>query len=141
MAIESRRSFIKIIPFVGVGLLAACSEKPKTAVVAAASPAPVAAPTAPPAVAAVPAAAAPAPAIGSLPMVAADDATAVALGYSPDATKVDKAKYVQHVEGTKCGNCSLFQGTAGNPSGGCPLFPGKQVSSGGWCSAYVKKVS
>lgn len=132
MAIDTRRSFIKIIPFVGVGLLAACSEKPKAAAEAAPTPAP--APMPAPAVAA-----APAPAAGALPMVAADDATAVALGYSPDANKVDKAKYAQRVDGTNCGNCNLFQGAAASASGGCPLFPGKQVSANGWCSAYVKK--
>ena len=102
-------------------------------------PAPAPAPAAPP-VAAAPPAATPAPDTSSLPMVAADDPTAVSLGYSADSTKVDKTKYSQHVDGTKCGNCNLYQGAAGSASGPCPLYPGKQVSSSGWCSAYVKKI-
>ena len=92
----------------------------------AATPAPAAAPAAPAA---------------NLPMVAADDPTAVSLGYNSDETKVDKTKYAQHVAGTHCGNCSLFQGAAGAASGPCPLFPGKQVNANGWCSAYVKKAA
>jgi len=139
MAIDTRRRFIKIIPFVGIGLLAACSEKPKAAAPVAAAPPPAPAPAAPPpAVAAAPATAA--PATGTLPMVAADDPTTTSLGYVADASKANKAKFAQYVDGAKCGNCSLFQGAAGSASGGCPLFRGKQVSANGWCSAYVKKV-
>ena len=71
-------------------------------------------------------------------MVSAADPQAVALGYNPDATKIDKAKYPKYASGQACSNCALFQGGAA-ASGACPLFAGKQVSSKGWCSAYNKK--
>ena len=140
MIAKTRRQFVQIFPLVGLGLLAGCGDK-KPAAVAAAPAAPPPAPTPTPAPS--PAAAAPAPAApaANLPMVAADDATAVSLGYVGDETKVDKTKYAQHVAGTKCANCSLYQGAAGSASGPCPLFPGKAVSANGWCSAYVKKAA
>ena len=67
------------------------------------------------------------------------DAQAAALGYTPDATKADKAKYPKYAAGQACGNCALYQGAAGSASGPCPIYAGKAVSAKGWCSAYVKK--
>lgn len=140
MIVKTRRQFVQIFPLVGLGLIAGCGDKKPAAVAATPSPAPAAAPLPAPApVAAAPAA--PAAPAANLPMVAADDATAVSLGYVSDESKVDKAKYAQHVAGTKCSNCSLYQGAAGSASGPCPLFPGKLVSANGWCSAYVKKAA
>jgi hypothetical protein len=72
-------------------------------------------------------------------MVAETDPQATALGYKPDAAKIDKTKQPKYAAGQVCGNCALFQGAAGAAAGGCPLFAGKQVSSKGWCSAYAKK--
>lgn len=72
-----------------------------------------------------------------LPHLAETDATAVALGYKEDATKVDAAKYAQHKAGQNCANCKFFSGTAG--FGPCQLFPGKAVNAKGWCSAYAAK--
>lgn len=71
-------------------------------------------------------------------MVSPADPQAVALGYNPDASKVDKAKYPKYAAPQACGNCALYQGGAA-ANGACPLFAGKQVSSKGWCSAYNKK--
>ncbi len=73
------------------------------------------------------------------PMVAENDPTAVALGYVPDATKANKAKYPQYKPGDVCGNCKLFQGKPTDASGPCPLFAGKNVSTKGWCSAHAAK--
>jgi hypothetical protein len=73
------------------------------------------------------------------PMVAESDANATALGYKPEASKVDKTKFPKFAAGQNCGSCALFQGKAGDAAGNCPLFAGKQVSSAGWCSAYAKK--
>ena len=145
MIAKTRRQFVQIFPLVGLGLLAGCGDQ-KPASVAATPAAPAPPPPAPapaPAPVAAAATATPAPAApaGNLPMVAADDATAVSLGYVSDETKVDKVKYAQHVAGNRCGNCALFQGAASAASGPCPLFPGKQVSAAGWCSAYVKKAA
>jgi hypothetical protein len=73
------------------------------------------------------------------PMVDPKDAQAAALGYVPDATKVDKAKFKNFAAGQQCSTCQLFQGKAGAAAGGCPLFAGKNVASTGWCSAWAKK--
>ena len=67
------------------------------------------------------------------------DATAVALGYVADASRVDKVKYTKFADGQACGNCALYQGVGGAASGMCPLFAGKQVSAQGWCASYAKK--
>lgn len=72
-------------------------------------------------------------------MVSEKDPTAVALGYTPDATKVDTKKYPKYAAGQKCANCQLYTGKPGDPAGGCGIFPGKLVAANGWSSAYVKK--
>ena len=74
-----------------------------------------------------------------LPIVAATDAQAKALGYVADATMADKAKFPKFAACQQCGTCALYQGKAGAASGPCPLFAGKQVAAKGWCSAYAKK--
>lgn len=77
--------------------------------------------------------------MAAAPMVAETDASAKGLGYVPDTTKADAAKYPKHAAAQMCGNCALFQGKPADAAGGCPLFAGKQVSAKGWCSAYAKK--
>ena len=72
-------------------------------------------------------------------LVSEKDPTAVALGYSSDATKVDAKRFPKYAAGQKCGNCQLYTGKATDASGGCGIFPGKAVAASGWCSAYVKK--
>ena len=67
------------------------------------------------------------------------DPQAVALGYTPDATKADKAKYPKYAPGQACGTCALYQGKAGDAAGPCPLYAGKAVAAKAWCSAWVKK--
>jgi len=67
------------------------------------------------------------------------DPQATALGYSPDATKVNKAKFPKYAAPEACGNCALYQGVAGAASGPCPIYAGKVVQAKGWCSAYTKK--
>jgi len=74
-----------------------------------------------------------------MPHVDENDATAQALGYKNDATKVDRKKFAKHQPGQTCSNCQLYQGKPKEAWGPCPIFPGKQVSAKGWCSAYVKK--
>jgi High potential iron-sulfur protein len=73
------------------------------------------------------------------PMLAETDATAVALGYKADATKVDKVKFPKFVAGSNCINCALYQAKPADAAGLCPLFAGKQVAGKGWCSAWAKK--
>ena len=67
------------------------------------------------------------------------DPLAVSLGYAPDATKVDKAKYPKYAAGQTCGSCALYQGKAGAATGVCGALGGKLVAAKGWCSAYAKK--
>jgi hypothetical protein len=74
-----------------------------------------------------------------LPHLTPDDATAKALAYVEDTTKVDAAKFPNHKPTQECVNCNFYQGAAGSEFGPCTLFPGKAVHGKGWCSAYVAK--
>lgn len=67
------------------------------------------------------------------------DPQAVALGYSPDASKTDVKKYPNYAAGRSCDGCVLFQGKTGDSSGGCAVFGNKLVANKGWCSAWTKK--
>jgi hypothetical protein len=73
------------------------------------------------------------------PLVDPKDPQAQALGYTPDATKADKAKYPKYAPGQDCAGCALYQGKAGAASGPCPLYGGKSVLAKAWCSAWVKR--
>ena len=69
------------------------------------------------------------------------DATAAALGYVADASRVDKVKYTKYADGQACSNCALYQGAGGAASGLCPLFAGKQVLAQAWCASYARKAT
>lgn len=71
--------------------------------------------------------------------LSATDPTAIALGYVPDASTVDVAKWPNKANGEQmCSNCLLF--AAGDDGlGKCNIFPGKLVNSQGWCSAWAGK--
>jgi hypothetical protein len=73
------------------------------------------------------------------PLVDPKDPQAMALGYTADAAKVDKAKYPKYAPGQACAGCALYQGKAGDAAGPCPLYAGKAVAAKAWCSAWVKK--
>lgn len=143
---STRRRFIEIMPFVGVGFIAACSPKVETPAPSVSAPPP---PPAPPVAAApapepAPASPAPAPAAqatttAAMPMVDEKAAQALALGYVADASRADKAKFAVWAAGRQCNGCALYQGKAGESAGPCPLFAGKQVAAKGWCSSWVKK--
>jgi High potential iron-sulfur protein len=75
----------------------------------------------------------------ALPMLDVNDATAKALGYVVDTTKVDAKKYPQHKKEQKCSNCTLYTGKATDKAGPCTLFPGKQVAGDGWCVSWAAK--
>ncbi|MBV8742902.1 MAG: high-potential iron-sulfur protein [Sinobacteraceae bacterium] len=74
-----------------------------------------------------------------LPHLDPSDPTAKALGYTEDASKVDKSKFPAFKAGAKCGNCNFFQGTTGY--GPCQIFPGKSVNSNGWCASHSPKAT
>jgi hypothetical protein len=71
--------------------------------------------------------------------VAVTDTLAVSLGYTEDATKVDKAKYPNFKAGQKCSGCRFFQGTAGQAYGPCQIFVPKDVNANGWCLSFQPK--
>ncbi len=83
------------------------------------------------------AAATPAPA--ALVELKPDEPTAKALGYNPDATKVDPKANPTHKPDQKCANCLQYPDKNATPVGKCNLFPGKLVKVGGWCKVYVKR--
>ncbi|MGA9334529.1 MAG: high-potential iron-sulfur protein [Rudaea sp.] len=68
----------------------------------------------------------------------ATDATAKALGYVEDASKVDKAKFPTYKPGDVCSTCNFYTGGK-TGFGPCQLYPGKSVNAKGWCSGYAKK--
>lgn len=74
-----------------------------------------------------------------LPHLTLDDATAKALGYVEDSSKVDAAKFPAHKPGQECDKCSFYQGAAGSEYAACTLFPGKAVHAKGWCSGFAAK--
>jgi hypothetical protein len=73
-------------------------------------------------------------------MVGEKDPTAVALGYTPDTTKVDARKFPRHTPAQSCRNCQLYAGKPADAVGACTIFTGKMVAATGWCSAHVPKV-
>jgi|CXWL01.1.fsa_nt_gi hypothetical protein len=74
-----------------------------------------------------------------LPELTETDPTAAALGYKPDTSTVDVAKYPNHKPEQICGNCNLAQGNPTDALRPCAIFPGKLVKNKGWCAAYVAK--
>src|SRR5437660_12374289 len=61
------------------------------------------------------------------------DAQAQSLGYKPDATKVDKAKFAKHVPGQNCANCTFYQGKLTAARGACLIFAGERLAAmGAW---------
>jgi hypothetical protein len=67
------------------------------------------------------------------------DATALAVGYKNDATKVDAKKFTTFAAGRVCSGCQLFQGKPTDAWAPCAIVGGKQVNAKGWCSAWIKK--
>ena len=74
-----------------------------------------------------------------LPHLSDTDPTAKALGYTEDASKVDKSKFPSYKPGAHCGNCNFFQGKSGDTYGPCQIFPGKAVNAAGWCASHSPK--
>jgi hypothetical protein len=143
---ESRRKFVKLLgqgsvllPILG---LEACSKPQATA---SAASAPSSAPERPLATAmdaeAGQTASSTQAASGSdLPHISADDPAARAVGFSLDASKVDRARYPEHLKGQVCRKCVQFKGGPTDPWGPCMVFAGKQVPAGGWCTSFAARV-
>jgi hypothetical protein len=66
------------------------------------------------------------------------DAIAKAIGYVPDASKVDQKKFKQFKAGQNCSNCTLY--TKSNEGWGkCTMIQSGLVAAQGWCGSYSKK--
>jgi len=78
-------------------------------------------------------------AAAGLPALDPKDPTAAALGFVPDATKVDAKANPTYKPTQKCGNCAQYQGKAGDATAGCNIFAGKSVPVGGWCKVWAQK--
>jgi len=78
-------------------------------------------------------------AAAGLPLLDPKDPTAQALGFVPDASKVDATANPTYKSTQKCGTCAQFQGKAGDASAGCNIFAGKSVPAGGWCKVWAQK--
>jgi hypothetical protein len=78
-------------------------------------------------------------AAAGLPPLDPADPTAQALGFVPDATKVNAAANPTYKPTQKCGTCAQFQGKPTDASGGCNIFAGKSVPVGGWCKVWAQK--
>ncbi len=76
---------------------------------------------------------------GAPPHLSVTDATAVALAYHEDSSKVDVKAFPSYKPDQKCSTCLQLQGKVGDPWRPCNLFPGKLVNANGWCKVYVKK--
>jgi hypothetical protein len=74
-----------------------------------------------------------------LPMLDGSDPTAKALGYVPDAGKVDPKANPTFKAGQHCATCVQFQGKAADVKGACNIFVGKQVNATGWCRVWAQK--
>jgi hypothetical protein len=127
---QTRQTFVGLVPLASVALLAACSKK--------AEPVPEVPPPgplpAPPAPAPAPAAEATITTAGGL--VDPTSPNAVELGF---VLEDETSKNPKHVAGAECSNCALYGGKPGGASGPCPLFAGQRVPAGGWCTVYTKK--
>lgn len=74
-----------------------------------------------------------------LPPLDPSDPTAKALGFVPDASKVDAKTYPTFKPGQKCATCAQFQGKPTDTTAACTIFAGKSVPAGGWCQVWVQK--
>lgn len=75
----------------------------------------------------------------SLPHLSPSDPLAQSLGYTENASKVDKARFPNYKPGERCEKCRFFQGTPGQQYGPCQIFAGKAVNAGGWCASFNAK--
>jgi len=72
-----------------------------------------------------------------LPHIPEDDAMAVAMNYTHDASTVDAASRKHPAADQDCANCALIQGNDGDVWRPCQIFPGKSVNAKGWCTVWA----
>ena len=75
----------------------------------------------------------------ALTVLDSNDPTAQALGFVPDASKINAVANPTYKPTQKCASCSQYLGKPGVAAGGCNIFPGKSVPLGGWCKVWAAK--
>ena len=68
-----------------------------------------------------------------------NDATAKALGFVTEASKVDVAAHPTYKAGQRCSTCLQYQGKPADATAGCTIFPGRSVPAAGWCQVWVQR--
>lgn len=74
-----------------------------------------------------------------LPQLPEDDAMAMSMKYTHDASTVDAATRTNPATDQTCANCALVQGNDGDAWRPCQIFPGKVVNAKGWCTVWAPK--
>ncbi|HWJ36613.1 MAG TPA: high-potential iron-sulfur protein [Steroidobacteraceae bacterium] len=74
-----------------------------------------------------------------LPPLDPSDATAKALGYVADGTKVIASENPTYKPGQKCSTCAQYQGKASDATAACTIFTGHSVPAAGWCKVWAQK--
>ncbi len=74
-----------------------------------------------------------------LPRLEESDPAAKALGYVPDAKRVDAKANPMFKPGSTCASCAQLQGKPADPWRPCTIFPGKLVNANGWCKVWVAR--
>ena len=76
---------------------------------------------------------------GNLVALDPNDPTGKALGFVPDASKVNGAANPTFKPTQKCASCAQYLGKSTDANAGCNIFPGKSVPAGGWCKVWAAK--
>lgn len=71
--------------------------------------------------------------------VSPTESLAKALGYTENATTVDRSRFPTYKPGQMCEKCRFFKGTAGQTWGPCQIFMNKDVNVHGWCASFAMK--
>lgn len=71
--------------------------------------------------------------------VSPNETLARSLGYTTNASTIDRAKYPSYKPGDACAHCRFYQGKPGAAWGPCQIFAGKLVNSRGWCISFSRK--
>ncbi len=71
--------------------------------------------------------------------VSPSEPLAKALGYTENASQVDRSKFPTYMPGQTCANCRFYQGKPGQAYGPCQIFMNKDVNAHGWCASFAMK--
>jgi hypothetical protein len=78
-------------------------------------------------------------AAGALPHLSPSAPLAKSLGFTDDASTVNRTRFPTYKPGERCEKCRFFQGAPGEAWGPCEVFKGYAVNARGWCLSFVAK--